>query len=112
MSATVLRIVNEKRSVLFSGSQNSSNSQRLRELAETDASIAAHLIYGKADMRKEWFEGVESVLVTAGASAPETVVEECIEWMKEKYGATVEPVMIREENVNFPLPKKLRQLQG
>lgn len=97
---------------LVLGSQNSSNSQRLRELAETDAGIAAHLIDGKADLREEWFEGVESVLVTAGASAPETVVDECIEWMKEKYDATVEPVMVREENVSFPLPKKLRQLQG
>ena len=97
---------------LVLGSQNSSNSQRLRELAQTDANIEAHLIDGKADLQESWFEGVETVLVTAGASAPETVVQECIQWMQEKYDATVEPVMVRAENVSFPLPKKLRQLQG
>ena len=97
---------------LVLGSQNSSNSQRLRELAQTDANIEAHLIDGKSDLQESWFEGVETVLVTAGASAPETVVQECIQWMQEKYNATVEPVMVRAENVSFPLPKKLRQLQG
>ena len=52
------------------------------------------------------------MLVTAGASAPEVVVEECIDWLVERYGAEVEHVTIREENVNFPLPKELRELQG
>ena len=94
---------------LVLGSQNSSNSQRLRELA-AESGIDAHLIDGKEDLDPKWFEGVESILVTAGASAPETVVNECIDWICEKYGATVEPVVVREENVSFPLPKKLRQL--
>lgn len=93
------------------GSQNSSNSQRLRELAE-DEGVTAHLIDGAADMDPAWLEGVETVLMTAGASAPETVVNECIEWLKKRYDASVEPVIIREENVNFPLPKKLRQIQS
>ena len=53
---------------------------------------------------------MENVLVTAGASAPETVVEECIDWICERYNAEVEPVVIRQENVKFPLPKPLRQL--
>lgn len=91
------------------GSQNSSNSQRLRELAE-DEGVKAHLIDGAADLKREWLEGVETVFMTAGASAPETVVNECIEWLQDNFGATVEPVIVREENVNFPLPKKLRQL--
>ena len=94
---------------LVLGSQNSSNSQRLRQLAD-ESGVTAYLIDGAADMKEEWLENVETILVTAGASAPETVVEECIEWIKERHEATVEPVMIREENVNFPLPKKLRQL--
>jgi len=93
------------------GSQNSSNSQRLRELAQ-DEGIPAHLVDGAADMDPKWLEGVETVLMTAGASAPETVVNECIEWIKERFETTVEPVMIREENVSFPLPKKLRQLES
>lgn len=91
------------------GSQNSSNSQRLRELAE-ESGIPAYLIDGASDMQEAWLEGVETVLITAGASAPETVVVQCIEWIQERHPAEVEPVLIREENVSFPLPKKLRQL--
>ncbi|QEG21161.1 4-hydroxy-3-methylbut-2-enyl diphosphate reductase [Mariniblastus fucicola] len=94
---------------LVLGSQNSSNSQRLRELA-AESGIDAHLIDGKQDIDKAWFEGVENVLITAGASAPETVVEECVDWICEAYDAEVEPVVIRQENVHFPLPKPLRQL--
>ena len=93
------------------GSQNSSNSQRLRELAE-DKGVDSHLIDGAADIDPKWLEGVETVFMTAGASAPEVVVNECIEWLQERFGATVEPVIVREENVSFPLPKKLRKLQS
>lgn len=94
------------------GSQNSSNSQRLRELA-AESGIPAYLIDGAGDMDPRWLDGVQTVLVTAGASAPETVVVECIEWIKDQAGeADVEPVMVRREDVHFPLPKKLRQLTG
>jgi 4-hydroxy-3-methylbut-2-enyl diphosphate reductase len=93
------------------GSQNSSNSQRLRELAE-DEGVSSYLIDGSADLDPKWLDGVETVFMTAGASAPETVVNECIEWLKERFDASVEPVIVREEHVSFPLPKKLRQLQG
>ena len=93
------------------GSQNSSNSQRLRELAE-DEGVESHLIDGAADMDPKWLEGVETVFMTAGASAPEVVVNECIQWLKDRYDATVEPVIVREEHVSFPLPKKLRKLQS
>ncbi len=96
---------------LVLGSQNSSNSLRLRELA-AETGKPAYLIDGKADLDPKWFEGIENVLVTAGASAPETVVQECVDWLVQKYAATVEPVVINQENVSFPLPKKLRQLQG
>ena len=95
---------------LVLGSQNSSNSQRLRELA-AETGVQSHLIDGAADMDASWFEGVQTVMVTAGASAPETVVEECLDWMVDKFGATVEMVTIREENVHFPLPKPLRGIQ-
>ena len=94
---------------LVLGSQNSSNSQRLRQLAD-ESGVPAYLIDGAEDMKEEWLEGVETILVTAGASAPETVVEETIAWIEERHDTEVEPVMVREENVNFPLPKKLRQL--
>ena len=95
---------------LVLGSQNSSNSQRLRELA-AETGKPAYLIDGQSDLDPRWFDNAQSVLVTAGASAPETVVQECLDWLVEKFNATVEPVVIRQENVSFPLPKKLRQLQ-
>jgi 4-hydroxy-3-methylbut-2-enyl diphosphate reductase len=93
--------------VLVLGSQNSSNSQRLRELAK-EKGIASHLIDGAADIQAEWFQGDETVLVTAGASAPESVVQECVEFLRLKYGATVESKSLRNEDVYFPLPRELR----
>ncbi len=95
---------------LVLGSQNSSNSQRLRELA-TDANIPAHLIDGPHDIMEDWFDGSERVLITAGASAPEKVVEQCIDWLSERFDVQVELRAVREENVQFPLPKVLRGLQ-
>jgi 4-hydroxy-3-methylbut-2-en-1-yl diphosphate reductase len=93
--------------VIVLGSQNSSNSQRLAELAR-ERGVPAHLIDGPADLRPEWFDGVKTVLVTAGASAPEQVVEECLEWLRDRFGATIEPRSIRQESVSFPLPRELR----
>src|SRR5687767_2441903 len=63
--------------VLVLGSQNSSNSQRLKELA-AERGVAAYLIDGAADIDERWFGGVKSVVITAGASAPESVVQECL----------------------------------
>ncbi|MGE3242948.1 MAG: 4-hydroxy-3-methylbut-2-enyl diphosphate reductase, partial [Pirellulales bacterium] len=95
--------------VLVLGSQNSSNSQRLAELAR-ERGKAAHLIDGPDDIDPEWFEGVGTVLVTAGASAPEVVVEACLTWLRDRFGATIEPRSIRKEDVSFPLPRELRNL--
>ncbi len=89
------------------GSQNSSNSQRLAELAR-ERGVVAYLIDGPADLDPAWFDSVETVLVTAGASAPELVVEQCLDWLREQFGATVESRPLREENVSFPLPRELR----
>jgi 4-hydroxy-3-methylbut-2-enyl diphosphate reductase len=93
--------------VLVLGSQNSSNSQRLAELAR-DRGVAAHLIDGVGDIQPAWFEGVEVVLVTAGASAPEVVVDECLDFLRDQYNVTVEVRTTRKETVSFPLPKELR----
>ncbi len=93
--------------VLVLGSQNSSNSQRLAELAK-ERGVAARLIDGPEDIDLAWFDGTENVLVTAGASAPEVVVEACLDLLKERFDATVESRSIREEDVSFPLPKALR----
>jgi 4-hydroxy-3-methylbut-2-enyl diphosphate reductase len=93
--------------VLVLGSQNSSNSQRLAELARENG-IAAHLIDGADEIDPAWFTGEETVVITAGASAPESVVQDCVGWLRERYSAAVEERTIREEEVYFPLPKELR----
>jgi 4-hydroxy-3-methylbut-2-enyl diphosphate reductase len=95
--------------VLVLGSQNSSNSQRLKEIAKENG-IPARLIDGAQDIDPVWFDGVNTVLITAGASAPESVVQECITYLHNRFGATVESRNIREEDVHFPLPRELRQL--
>src|SRR6185295_15253083 len=94
--------------VLVLGSQNSSNSQRLAELAE-ETGRSAYLIDGAEDINLAWFKPDDTVLVTAGASAPEHVVEECVKFLQEHFDAAVEARSIREEEVYFPLPKELRQ---
>jgi 4-hydroxy-3-methylbut-2-enyl diphosphate reductase len=105
-----VRILAESAEVcLVLGSQNSSNSQRLRELA-AERGNRAYLIDGVQDLDVQWFTGVNSVLVTAGASAPEKVVQEVIDWLVERYQAQVEVRTTREEAVHFPLPKVLRAL--
>ncbi len=93
--------------ILVLGSQNSSNSQRLAGLART-LGKPAYLIDTAAELDPQWLVGVTTVMVTAGASAPETVVEDLINQLREKYGATVETRAVREEHVRFPLPKQLR----
>jgi len=103
----VRTLASEATVCLVLGSQNSSNSQRLRELAD-EAAVAAHLIDGPQDMQLDWFNDQDVVLITAGASAPETVVEQCIDWLMERFQAEVSVREIRDEHVQFPLPKPLR----
>jgi len=93
--------------VLVVGSRNSSNSQRLRELA-AERGVAAHLIDGVDDLDASWFNGVRTVAVTAGASAPEAIVEQCLDYLRQRYQAEIEVRTIREESVYFPLPRELR----
>jgi 4-hydroxy-3-methylbut-2-en-1-yl diphosphate reductase len=95
--------------VLVLGSQNSSNSRRLDEIANA-LGRPSHLIDGVAEIRDEWFRDVNTVLITAGASAPEEVVQECIEYLQGNFGATIREETIREESVHFPLPRSLREL--
>ncbi len=95
--------------VLVLGSQNSSNSRRLAEISN-GLGVPSHLIDGVSEMQDAWFQNVDTVLMTAGASAPEEVVQECIEYLQRNYGATIDEQTIREESVHFPLPKSLREL--
>lgn len=96
--------------VIVLGSQNSSNSRRLAEIAAS-MNKPAYLIDGAHELQAEWFTTAQTVLVTAGASAPEVVVEECLDYLVKNYGATVETATIREEHVSFPIPRELRMLE-
>jgi 4-hydroxy-3-methylbut-2-enyl diphosphate reductase len=95
--------------VVVLGSQNSSNSKRLEEIARS-CGKPAYLIDEAREISDDWFNGSETVLMTAGASAPEEVVDECVAYLRQQFGATVETRIVREENVNFPLPRELRVL--
>lgn len=94
--------------VIVLGSQNSSNSQRLRELAAEKGQRAV-LIDGPQDLSADQFFPGDTVLITAGASAPESVVQSTIRWLQATFDATLESREIRKEDVHFPLPKPLRE---
>jgi len=98
--------------VLVVGSVNSSNSNRLRELAEKQG-VPAYLVDGADDIRPEWLEGLHAVGVTAGASAPEGLVQGVIERLRACGGRSVEELTGIPETIEFALPKELRiALQG
>lgn len=99
----------EAQVVLVLGSQNSSNSNRLAEIAR-DRGKGAYLIDTVKELRDEWFRDTDTVLITAGASAPEEHVLACVDYLKTRFGATVESRTVREEHVSFPLPKEIRGL--
>jgi 4-hydroxy-3-methylbut-2-enyl diphosphate reductase len=88
------------------GSKNSSNSQRLCDVAR-EAGVSAYLIDHASEIVTGWLEGAERVGITAGASAPEHLVQEVVDLLRAKFGADVEDVFVREENVVFSLPKEL-----
>ena len=93
--------------VIVVGSQSSSNSNRLREIAEK-AGIPGYLVDGPEDLERSWFEGRECVGVTAGASAPELLVQRVVARLREWGGRDAEEVVGREESVVFALPRELR----
>jgi 4-hydroxy-3-methylbut-2-enyl diphosphate reductase len=103
----VKRLVERCDIILVVGSPTSSNSNRLREIAEK-AGIPGYLIDGPEDLQREWFEGKHTVGVTAGASAPEVLVERVVARLTEWGGAAPENVLGQTENVVFSLPKELR----
>jgi 4-hydroxy-3-methylbut-2-enyl diphosphate reductase len=94
--------------LLVVGSRTSSNSNRLRELADR-AGVPGYLIDGPAELREEWFEGKRAVGVTAGASAPELLVRQVIEQLARWGGEAPREVVGREEHVLFSLPRELRR---
>ncbi|MDX1683065.1 MAG: 4-hydroxy-3-methylbut-2-enyl diphosphate reductase [Phycisphaeraceae bacterium] len=95
--------------VLVVGSQNSSNSVRLTEISETTGT-PAHLVDDVSEIEYAWFDGVDSVLVTAGASAPEHLVEEIVDELVDKYDGEVTETHVVDEDMHFNLPVSLRVL--
>ncbi|MEJ2385457.1 MAG: 4-hydroxy-3-methylbut-2-enyl diphosphate reductase [Xanthomonadales bacterium] len=103
----VKRLAERVQLMLVVGSVNSSNSNRLRELAEKQG-VPAYLVDGADDIRNEWLEDVDAVGVTAGASAPESLVQGVIARLMEAGGQAVEELDGDPERIEFALPKALR----
>lgn len=106
---TVKELIGRVQLLLVLGSQNSSNSRRLAEIGDNHG-VAAHLIDGADELQAEWFSGVDSVLVTAGASAPEILVQDVLQRLQKDFGANVSKHRLSEEHVHFNLPRELQQL--
>ncbi|MCS7023683.1 MAG: 4-hydroxy-3-methylbut-2-enyl diphosphate reductase [Bryobacteraceae bacterium] len=103
----VKAIVPECDLLLVVGSQNSSNSRRLVEVCEK-AGVPAYLVDDARQVKPEWMEGVTTVAVTAGASAPENLVQELVLSLQSQHGfPVVKEVAVKEENVRFSLPPEL-----
>jgi 4-hydroxy-3-methylbut-2-enyl diphosphate reductase len=90
------------------GAPNSSNSQRLKEVAERAGCAYAVLVQRAADIDWTRFERIASLGITAGASAPEVLVEEVLDAFAERYALNVETMSAADEHVFFPLPRPLR----
>ncbi|MBF9195516.1 4-hydroxy-3-methylbut-2-enyl diphosphate reductase [Microvirga terrestris] len=105
----VKRVAPQVDAMIVVGSPNSSNSQRLREVAEREGCPVVRLILRAEDIDWSLFGAVRSLGITAGASAPEILVEEIIDAFAERYEVSVESVSTADESVFFPLPRELRE---
>lgn len=92
--------------ILVIGSQNSSNSNRLCDLAR-EMGVASYLINDASDINVQWFNGVANIGITAGASAPEILIDKIISFFQEKYDVTISTMDGEPENVVFKLPKEV-----
>jgi 4-hydroxy-3-methylbut-2-enyl diphosphate reductase len=104
----VKRVAPQVDAFLVVGSTNSSNSQRLREVAEREGCPVSQLVLRAGDIDWSALHGIRRLGITAGASAPEVLVEEIIDAFAERYAVSVETVTTADESVFFPLPRELR----
>jgi 4-hydroxy-3-methylbut-2-enyl diphosphate reductase len=95
--------------VIVVGSANSSNTVRLVEVALLAGAKAAYRVDYASEIDESWFEGVESVGVSSGASVPEELVEEVLEYLAKRGYGDVETIQTAEEDIQFSLPKELRK---
>jgi 4-hydroxy-3-methylbut-2-enyl diphosphate reductase len=104
----VKKVAPQVDAMIVVGSSNSSNSQRLREVAEREGCPLVRLILRKEEIDWTLFGNVKRLGITAGASAPEVLVEEVIDAFAERFVLNVETITTADENVFFPLPRELR----
>jgi 4-hydroxy-3-methylbut-2-enyl diphosphate reductase len=106
--AAVLDLCKQVDMLLVVGAKNSSNSTRLMELG-LEQGIKSHLIAGVNDLNPTWFEGIESVGISSGASAPEILVQEVVDWLKARFAPlNTENFIKLLESTKFNLPKELQ----
>jgi 4-hydroxy-3-methylbut-2-enyl diphosphate reductase len=106
----VKELLQEVKLLLVIGSRNSSNSNRLVEVARA-AGVASHLIDDETEIDPAWLDGVETVGVTSGASAPERLVERVCDWFRERGVRDISPFASVYEDVVFRLPVELRRAE-
>lgn len=94
--------------VLVLGSQNSSNSKRLVEVARENGA-ASHLIDNEGEVQDEWLDGVQSIGITSGASAPDELVQRLVAFLRERGAPEPEDFEVLREDVRFMLPKEIRK---
>ena len=105
--ASVKAIATQSDAVLVIGAPNSSNSMRLVEVARNSGCTRAHLVQRAGDIDWRWLEDVRRLGITAGASAPEVLVEEVIEACRQRFDVAIEEIKVTQENVVFKLPRAL-----
>ncbi len=106
--AAVLDLCSEVDMLLVVGAKNSSNSSRLMELG-LEQGLPSHLIADVKDLDPAWFDGIDTVGLSSGASAPEVLVQEVVDWLKEKFAPIeVKNLVKLVENTKFNLPKALQ----
>ena len=106
--AAVLELCSQVDMLLVVGAKNSSNSSRLMELG-LEQGIKSHLIDDVNDLDPAWFDGIDTVGLSSGASAPEVLVQGVVEWIKEKFPSVeVQNLVKLVENTKFNLPKALQ----
>ncbi|MCX5331612.1 MULTISPECIES: 4-hydroxy-3-methylbut-2-enyl diphosphate reductase [unclassified Streptomyces] len=105
----VKKLAEDAQLVIVVGSKNSSNSIRMVEVALDAGAPAAHLVDFASEIDEAWLEGVTTVGLTSGASVPDVLVEEVLEWLGARGYGDVETVKTAEESITFSLPKELRR---
>ncbi|MGW0457387.1 4-hydroxy-3-methylbut-2-enyl diphosphate reductase [Streptomyces tendae] len=95
--------------VIVVGSKNSSNSVRMVEVARTAGTAAAHLVDFAHEIDESWLDGVTTVGLTSGASAPDVLVDDVLQWLAERGYNDVETVTTADESITFALPHELRR---